>query len=272
MIIRLFCPKCAYEGSKSLVDYAEVEVPLPVTRLTDDGTYEARCGRGHISSVRLLNAKFELLFEMGLNALVDGYAREAVSSFAASLERFYEFYWRVAMRHLSAPEEAVSNAWKSLSRQSERQLGAYISASLLLEHKMPQLLNPNKDIEFRNAVIHKGYIPSIEEAMEFGNTVMAIINGTLDNLRRLAPEAVKEIYESLLPKRPDETAESADEITGAVNILTPVDVMHPPEPGDGRLGKVSDQFARILSEREPKKLALLSKEEMKRRRPNHFQE
>jgi hypothetical protein len=101
MIVRLFCPKCAHEVLKSLVDYAEVEAPLPVTKLTDDGTYEVRCGRGHISSVRLLNAKFELLFEMGLNALVDGYGREAVSSFAASLERFYEFYWRcVTRQHL----------------------------------------------------------------------------------------------------------------------------------------------------------------------------
>src|ERR1700681_1770876 len=108
MIVRLFCPKCAYEVSKSIADYAEVDVPLPVSQLSESGEYEVVCGRGHISCVQLLNLKFELLFEMGLNALVDGYGREAVSSFAASLERFYEFYWRVAMAHLSVQEPSIT--------------------------------------------------------------------------------------------------------------------------------------------------------------------
>jgi len=271
MIVRLFCPKCAYEVSKSLVDYAEIEFPLPVSNLADSGKYEVLCGRGHTSTVRLLNLKFELLFELGLNALVDGSGREAVCSFAAALERFHEFYWRVAMRHFQVPEEAVVSSWKSLSRQSERQLGAYISASLFLEKELPRLL-ANREVEFRNEVIHKGYIPNIEEATEFGDIVMALINGALDKLRLVAPEALKKIYESLLPKGPGKTAENEDdEITGAVNILNAVDVMHPPKTGDGRLGKVSDQFARILSEREPKKLALLSKQEMNRRRPDRIQ-
>lgn len=270
MIVRLFCPKCAHAVLNALVDYVEIDVPLPVSTLKDDGVYEVVCGRGHTSIVRLLNLKFELLFEMGLNALVDGYGREAVSSFAAALERFYEFYWRVAMRHFSVPAEVVDCAWKSLSRQSERQLGAYISTSLLLERALPRVLSPNKEVEFRNEVIHKGYIPSIEQATDFGDVVMILINGALTNLRLVAPQALKETYESLLPKNLEST--KADEITGAVNILNAVDVMHPPKPCDGRSGTISDQFARILSEREPKKLALLSKEEMKRRSPSSIKE
>ena len=38
--------------------------------------------------------KFEVLFELGTEALLAGYAREAVSSFAAALERCFEFYVR----------------------------------------------------------------------------------------------------------------------------------------------------------------------------------
>jgi hypothetical protein len=271
MIVRLFCPKCAYEVSRSLVDYAEVDVPMPISRLSDSGEYEVVCGRGHSSLVILNNLKFELLFEMGLNALVDGYGREAVSSFATALERFYEFYWRVAMAHAKAPEEGINGAWKALSRQSERQLGAYISASLSIAKEGPRLLNTNKEVEFRNNVVHKGYIPTAEEAAEFGDAIMTVINNELETLRRIAPEALIATYKALLPPQNDKE-KSTDEITGRINILTPVDVMTPPKPGDGRLGNVLSQFARIRSEREPKRLALLSKEEMKRRHLRSFRD
>ena len=91
MIVRLFCPVCALAATKKL-PHAEIEVPLPIASVSDDGRYEIRCQAGHLSTVFLDNLKFELLFEMGLNALLDGYPRDAVSSFASSLERFYEFY------------------------------------------------------------------------------------------------------------------------------------------------------------------------------------
>lgn len=170
------------------------------------------------------------------------------------------------------PQEAVAEAWKALSRQSERQLGAYISASLLLFKECPSLPN-NKQIEFRNSVIHKGYIPTVDEAANFGDHVMALINGDLERLRRVAPESLKRAYEALLPKGREESKENGDEVTGAVNILTPADVMTPPKsPEDTRQGNVLNQLARIIREREPRKLVLLSKEEMKRRYPERFQE
>lgn len=272
MIIRLFCPKCAHEVSKSLVDYAEIDVPVPVSGISDSGEYEIMCSRGHTSFVVLNNLKFELLFEMGLNALVNGYPREAVSSFTAALERFYEFYWRVTIAHFSITDEAAIAAWKPLSRQSERQLCAYISASLMLTKKPPRLLNPNKEVVFRNNVIHNGYVPTLEEATEFGDIVMALINEELDTLRALAPDMLIDTYKRLLPKRREEDKENSDEITGAINILTAIDVTNPPKAGDVRSGKVTSQFPRIVKEREPKRMTLLSKKEMKRRYPDRMPE
>jgi hypothetical protein len=267
MIVRLFCPKCAYAVSKKLVDYAEIDVYSPVSRLSDSGKYQVVCDHGHTSTVVLKNLKFELLFEMGINAIVDGYGREAVSSFSAALERFYEFYWRVALAHLAIPEETIASAWKVLSRQSERQLGAYVSASLALAKELPRLLNPNKEVEFRNNVIHKGYVPTDEEATEFGDAVMALINEELEKLRHIAPEALSTVYNSLLPKN-EETSD--DEIVGGVNILTAIDVMHPPKPGDQRGAMLSSHFSRVRSKREPRRLALVSKEEMARRFPDRL--
>lgn len=172
MIIRLFCPVCTLEAAKKGLPSC-VDVPMPISQVVDDGRYKVRCDAGHETTVLLDNLKFEILFEMGLNALVDGYPREAVSSFASSLERFYEFYWHVVMAHLSVPSLEAEKAWKTAARQSERQLGMFITAHLLLMKKAPLLLNMNKEVKFRNNVIHNGYVPTHEESVNFGDSVMS---------------------------------------------------------------------------------------------------
>jgi len=267
MIIRLFCPKCAHEVAKKLTDHAAIDVPVPVTRIANDGEYEVICGKGHKGIVILDNLKFELLYEMGLNALIDGYPREAVSSFVASLERFYEFYWRVVMNYFEVSNVDSKATWKPLSKQSERQLGAYVSASLLLTKRVPTLLNQNKEVPFRNNVIHNGYVPTKEEAISFGNSVMNLINTELDNLRERATDALECTYRHLSPQSEIEDDENDDEVRGRVNILTMIDVRHPPKENDKRFGKVEDQFQRIIDERQPYRMELLTDDEMKKRYP-----
>ena len=251
MIVRLFCPKCTYEASKHFDGQTEIEVPVPVSRLSDNGQYEIHCGKGHVSTVVLDNVKFELLFEMGLNAIVDGYPREAVSSFASALERFYEFYWRVAMHHFDMSKEHIEKAWKPLSKLSERQIGAYSTATTLLTKEAPSLLNPNKHVPFRNKVIHNGYVPTEEEAISFGDTVKQLIDDDLDKLRQLAADSLESVYQELSPR----------------NILTAIDVRHPPKSSDKRFGSVSGQFQRIIEDRQPIRMQMLSEEEMKKRFP-----
>ncbi len=269
MIVKLFCPRCAYEASKSFDGHAVLEVPLPVSRLSDNGIYEACCAKGHISKVILDNVKFELLFEMGLNAIVDGYPREAVSSFASALERFYEFYWRVVMHHFSIPNDQVEGTWKTLSKFSERQIGAYSTAVNLLTKVSPTLLNPNKEVPFRNNVIHNGYIPTEEEAISFGDVVMKLINYDLAKLRSLAPDAIESVYKELSPK--DLKTESDDDgsvVAGRINILTAIDVRFPPKSNDRRAGGVESQFKRIIGDRQPTQMQMLSEEELKKTFPD----
>jgi len=268
MIIRLFCSKCAREVSKKLRGHASIDVPMPVSRLSDNGEYEVICEKGHKSIVVLDNLKFELLFEMGLNLLIDSYPREAVTSFVSSLERFYEFYWRVVMNNGSISDEAAVAAWKPLSKLSERQLGAYVSASLILTKSPPSLLDPNKEVQFRNNVIHNGYVPTKQEAISFGDSVMGLINTEIGKLRELSPVALLATYDNLSPKAkyPDskDEQENPDE-RGFVNMLTAIDVRHSPKEDDKRVGGVEAQFQRILEERQPYKIELFANEEMRRR-------
>src|SRR5918996_2240991 len=78
------CLKCQEEK-------LERQYWLKGTELRDDLTFNLECPLGHKSVVIFNAPKFELLFDMGVSALLDGYGREAVSSFAAAQERFHEF-------------------------------------------------------------------------------------------------------------------------------------------------------------------------------------
>jgi hypothetical protein len=220
-----------------------------------------------VSLVTLDNVQLELLFELGINALYDGYAREAISAFSASLERFYEFYWRVVMRYYSVSNEAVTSAWRSLSKQSERQLGAYVAAALSLNGESPNLLDPNNEVRIRNEVIHKGRVPTREESCQFGEVIMNMIRFGLNELREHAPDALAAIYSEMSPRSRKIEDASDDDHTGVVNILTAIDVRYPPTEGDPRVGGITEQLLRVEHERQYFQMELVSEEELKKRFP-----
>lgn len=159
-------------------------VPSEVIRLPfqEINFYHFKCENGHDAYAVLQNHKFEILAEVGVNAILDGYYREAVTSFSASLERFYEHYFKVVSFSESGNFEQVEKAWKSVSAQSERQLGMYLAAHFLKTGKIGPTLSREK-AKFRNDVVHKGIIPSREEAIDFAQSVIDIVNPLLWDLR-----------------------------------------------------------------------------------------
>ncbi len=151
--------------------------------LQDNGLYRMKCRSGHDTVTCVQEQKFEVLFELALNAIVDGYYREAVASFTSALERFYEFYIQVLCVKRGLPEVTFSDAWKKVARQSERQFGAYLFAHVLETASAPPLLTEAL-ITFRNDVIHKGKIPSRDEALRFGQAVLEVVTPILGVLKR----------------------------------------------------------------------------------------
>lgn len=154
---------------------------LFIVEVRDDGLYEITCGREHRSIIVPQQQKFEVLFEVGANAIVDGYYREAVSDFAGALERFYEFYLMVICQSCGIPHPTFREIWKTVAAQSERQLGAFIFVYATKTGKSPNVLC-QKWTEFRNKVIHKGLIPLREDAIDFGQFVYDTISPLLIQL------------------------------------------------------------------------------------------
>ena len=154
----------------------------------DDGRYEVACPKGHQAVVFLQQQKFELLFDIGAYAIADGYYREAVSSFAASLERFYEFFIRALMLQKGIASEVIDAAWKTLAAQSERQLGAF-TLLYALEFGRPAQLLSSARIAFRNDVVHKGRIPTRPEALDYGQAVLDVVRPILKEAQGRSPTA-----------------------------------------------------------------------------------
>jgi len=174
MRIKITCFECC--GGRD-VAYADV-TSQP---LRDDGLYRFTCSRGHVAIIVLEQLLFEVLAEVALQALLDGYCREAVSSFASSLERFYEFYFRVVSRTRGTEPATISAAWKLIQAQSERQLGAFVSLYLTENGKAPPLLG-DVHVAVRNRVVHQGKIPTEAEAVAYGQAVVEYVQARLNEM------------------------------------------------------------------------------------------
>lgn len=182
MKIKIPCTKCfVQDGIKEPV-FSFLEVG-------ESNVHDIICTRGHTTSIAMTQHKHEVLFEIGAMALVDGYPREAIATIAAALERFYELCIRVICSGKQIPEEQIYSAWRLIDTASERQFGAFIFSMLLWFKECPEVIDNKKPIlpnisrgktktwkEFRNAVIHKGLIPSECVAIEYCELVYAHIN------------------------------------------------------------------------------------------------
>jgi len=253
MKIQLYCIDCLKEllSQKDCKNSESDPIFAIVNELSDNGLYFYTCPKGHASKAILSNLKFELLFDLGLHAINDGYYREAVSSFTSSLERFYEFYIKVSWHSHGSSFDQIEQTWKQIANQSERQLGAFISCFINDNIAQPQLMNSNKEIPFRNNVIHKGYIPKREEAIDYSKLILELIEKPLLKQKKKLSRAVNAVYHYYSPK--NQISVSEDDDIFITNQLTIIDVLNGREErrDDFRNGSI-EQILTVLKDNDEK--------------------
>lgn len=158
--------------------------------LDDSGLVYVTCSEGHESVVVYDSRRYEVLMQSATSALVDGYTNEAISSYATALERAYEFYIRVILRANNIENAIADKAWKMVSSQSERQLGAFHFLHLLDQGNTLEL---DKTIpEIRNKVVHKGKIARTKETIDFAERIYNRIRSIENSLGKHDAAAKKE--------------------------------------------------------------------------------
>lgn len=247
MLMMLMCDRCGLEALEKTPpeDRPADGIPIRTTAVPVQtaGLYRGECPQGHVLVTYVDMQAFELLFESGMEAMADRYFREAVSSFAAALERYFEFAIKVLLADSGRDNETVAATWKAVASQSERQLGMYIGLYSGRFGKVPSIL-PNKMSEFRNGVIHKGHFPGSAETFKFGAAVYTIIMDGIAELRVAASSAVSTVRQAAYLEARKDKREG--ENPGMLGFSTTVSLMNTsaPEEFHVALNKVAARLAR----------------------------
>lgn len=218
--------------------------------IDDSGYVEVTCHKGHVSLVALQNPRFDLLYESAAYALIDGYPRESVASFAAAVERYFEFHLlTIFLKQGRLPAE-FDRVWKPIAKSSERQFGAYLAAhELEFAVKAPSLPTKPDMQRFRNDVIHNGKFPSDSQALEFGECVLSVIRnglGALRELDQIKPGIIAQAsVTELTRRRPAKFQGRPTVTTGLITIANPAII----SPKDQKL---ADALVRLRNHRELK--------------------
>ncbi len=157
----------------------------------EDSTAYIECSNGHKSYVLLQSQKFEILLESAANALLEGYTIEAASTFSAAYERFFEFTIKVFCENYEIKEKSLKSTFTKVAKQSERQIGAFLFLYLVTlkeEYKLNEKIPP-----FKNKVIHKGYIPTPKEVIEFAELIYQEIYSITQILKNSFPNELQKI-------------------------------------------------------------------------------
>ena len=160
--------------------------------IQDSGVYTYTCPNGHTATAYLQEERFETLFQSAAHAILDSYYGDAVASFTASFEAFCEFYLRVMGKKAQVPQGLFEESIKRLVAQSERVLGAYTMTYTLEQKQAPPVL-PQKQIELRNKVIHRGKFPTREETVCYGQDIANVIYPVLYHLKQHDKKHVQDV-------------------------------------------------------------------------------
>jgi hypothetical protein len=199
MRLYVACPECLKRHMEQLQDakYNPDSEQKPLRHyprdIPDDGIVELICEEGHETAVLLYANRHGLLFDSGASALADGYPREAVASFAASVERFYEHMAKAILLANGVERPAILALWKTVKRQSERQLGMF--RALYVQDTKEVAPDLEKLVEFRNSVIHQGQFPTPKEAVEYGQSCLDHMRQILDTVHIKHADALNSVAE-----------------------------------------------------------------------------
>lgn len=192
ILLTKFCNQCLDQADQKNEKYDFNPQDVTLVELNDEGIYSFKCSHNHIQWIFTNEEIFQILYDLGIRSLCDGYTREAVANFVTALERFYEFMIKFFLISENINEESIEKYWKIIARQSERQFSAYLSLYFNKTKRLPQIQS-DKWIEFRNKIIHSGHIPSESKTLKYAQyTYDLMFNGLLE-LTEIFPDNYQDI-------------------------------------------------------------------------------
>lgn len=180
------CYQCHREGLGNVLSTGDI---------TNDLFILLECPNKHKMVFGISNNLFEILYNYSVDSFIRGYYTQSVSTFASSLERTYEFFVKASLIEEGISMEKIDQYWKEIKKQSERQYGSFCSQFLKISgsdwHSDTKLSN------FRNEVIHNGYIASKEETYDYANYTTNQQTRILQILKEKIPKSTTQLKRQL---------------------------------------------------------------------------
>jgi hypothetical protein len=121
------------------------------------------------------------------------YHREAILTCASALDAYLDFHVAVLMRSTASKKEDVDALLKFISKQAERRLGAFLAAETAISKQQPGYIRQPM-IELRNNIVHKGYIPTQDEAFGYLQHVLDFIVARYAALHHQHSDTIHKIF------------------------------------------------------------------------------
>lgn len=173
------CPTCSPKEGH------EISNRTCSSDINDKGIYLMKCPNGHDFYCIPTFEDYELLFEAGAYSLESKNYVEAVNYFTNSLEKFRYFVILISDYNNGLLINEIEKK-RRLIKLSERKIGAFYQAYSYIFKKSPEVFN-ERQVKFRNEVIHEGKIPSKDETKAYGVAVMDYIKAIQVELRASLP-------------------------------------------------------------------------------------
>lgn len=122
----------------------------------------------------ITECRFQVLFDFATHYFANGDYRSCLINAQCALERYREFFIRLVLAKHCLKDEDIASYFKSMSKQTERQIGAFNTVFLLNRKQISSDIS-NKMTSYRNDVIHKGTFPNKDQTFVFCKRVIDII-------------------------------------------------------------------------------------------------
>lgn len=178
------CIECQESDPLSLV--------CGIGELTNELYAICTCPKGHKFLSGLMLHVPDILYTSAVQAFRKGCYSESILSFTAAFERICELFFKTFCLKYGSKVELVYETWNELKNQSERQYGAFCIAYCISTKSAWKA--DTKQIEFRNKVVHKGYIATRTEVESYAEYITTNIDKIITILNKDFEDECREIF------------------------------------------------------------------------------
>jgi len=156
-------------------------VKLPLHEILEKDVSIIKCKHGHETLIISDSQKFENLLYFAFSSFQSHFYHQTISNMTSAYENLQELIIKMILKTNNIQDSEIEDSLK-IMKLSERRLGGFYYLFQNTFNKKPKLPNSNKEVAFRNKVIHNGYICTKKETLNYMIEMYKIIMQTINEI------------------------------------------------------------------------------------------